>query len=299
MFEYIIHLFYIIKNYFGYSTITYNLPFNINEIDNDSEFNKFKNDDKDLNKVIFALNNLPENIHTILFNNNKEISNKFFYITLKLKNENIIDVFHNLNDINDQIINDDVKYILIRINIIDTLNTKMDHVNSIVIDKHNKYMLFFEPKVTFAYNINDLTKLCDELINVPSYAKFYPKDIGYNTYNKLQHYDAFCQSYILFVFIMITLNGNIKSENFSLMFNTTITTKNLGYFLFYINTLIKFNKIDICDQNEIWSFPTNTTKNLLNLMHLFFSNNKDEISQDEINKLVLTEEDDITIIDTI
>jgi len=299
MFEYIIYLFYAIKNYFNYNIIKYDLPFDINEIENDPEFEKFKNNDKDLNKVIFALNNLPENVHTILFKNNIKISNKFFYVTLKTKNENIIEIFHNINDANDQMKNDDVRYILIRINIIDIMNNKMNHVNSIIIDKHNKYILFFEPKVTFTYDINDLTKIIDEILNVPSYTKIYPENIGYNSYNKMQQYDAFCQSYILFVFIMITLNENIKPENFSFMFNTTITTQNLGYLLFYINRLLKNDGMDICDQDEIWSFPTNTTKNLLNLMHLFFNNNKDEISKDEINKLILIEEDDITIIDTI
>lgn len=298
MFEYIIYLFYAIKNYFSYNTIKYNLPFDINGIENDPEFEKFKNNDKELNKVIFALNNLPENVHTILFNNNIKISNKFFYVTLKTKNENIIEIFHNINDANDQMKNDDVRYILIRINIIDIMNNKMNHVNSIIIDKHNKYILFFEPKVTFTYNITDLTKIVDEILNVQTYTKIYPENIGYNSYNKMQQYDAFCQSYILFVFIMITLNENIKPENFSFMFNTTITTHNLGYLLFYINCLLKNDGMDICDQDEIWSFPTNTTKNLLNLMHLFF-NNKDEIPKDEINKLILTEEDDITIIDTI
>ena len=298
MFEYIIYLFYAIKNYFSYDTIKYHLPFDINEIENDPEFNIFKNNDKDLNKVIFALNNLPENVHTILFKNNIKISNKFFYVTLKTQNQNIIEIFHNINDANDQMNNDDVQYILIRINIIDIMNNKMNHVNSIIIDKHNKYILFFEPKVTFTYNINDLTKIIDEILNVQTYTKIYPENIGYNSYNKMQQYDAFCQSYILFVFIIITLNENVKPENFSLMFNTTITTQNLGYLLFYINRLLKNDGMDICDQDEIWSFPTNTTKNLLNLMHLFF-NNKDEISKYEINKLILTEEDDITIIDTI
>lgn len=298
MFEYITYLFNLIKNYFTSNTIKYNLPFDYDGIETNPNFNEFKNNDKDINKVIFALNNLPENIHSILFGATEQISNKFFFITIKLDNGNIYDFHHNLNDINNQLNNDSIKYILIRINIIDSTKNVMNHVNCIIIDKENKYSLFFEPKITFVYDVNDLTKIIDGLMNIADYKKLYPKDIGYNTYNKLQKYDAFCQSYILFVFIMIILNKNIKPENFCTMFNSTITSKNLGYLLFHINELLKKNNFDICDQAEIWSFPTNKTKNMFNLLHLFL-NNKSETSKDEITDLLINEEDDIIIIDSV
>lgn len=306
MFEYIIYLINIIRNYF--TTVKYNLPFDINEIENDIEFNVFKHNDKEVNKVIFALNNLPENVHVVLFKNDNTICNKFYYITIKIKNKEIDELFHNIDTINDSFENNNIRYILIRINIIDNTNNIMNHVNSIIIDKSDKYILFFEPKVTFIYDIEKFTKIVDDIfiniVDIQSYKKLYPETIGYNSFNKLQNYDAFCQTYILFTYIMVTLNETVKPENFSLMFNATITSKNLGYLLFHINKLLKNNNLDICDQAPIWSFPTNKTKNMLNLLHLFFNKSEsltNKIIDEEINKLSIIEdeEEDIIIIDTI
>ena len=313
MFHYFAYLYYAIKNYLHppnpSNLIKYNLPFDTNAIENNPNFVKFKNNDTSLNKVIFALNNLPDKIHTLMFHNNKEICNKFFSITIKLKNQMIIGMHHSLDTINDHILDNNIRYIFIRINVIATQHV-MNHVNCIIIDKKNKYMLFFEPKVEFMYDIQEFTKLVDELIKLPNdYTKLYPKDIGYDYYNRLQSYDAFCQSYVLFVFILIISNNDIKTNEYSLMFNTIITSNNLGYLLFHIDTLLELDGCEICIQDEIWSFPTNKTKNILNIMNLFFGTHSQQYLQMQqenykienlnIKEMAGCDDDEIIVVDSI
>ncbi len=305
MFNYITYIYSTIKNYFNNNnantieyTTEYNVPFNTKEIDSE-EFTIFKSNDMEINKVIFALNNLPDKIHNLLFSNNKEICDKYLYITIKIQNKKIIELSHNLDDINDYLNNNNIRYIFTRVNIINTLQNIMQHVNCIIIDKIKKYILFFEPKFEFSYNIDELEKIMDELVNLHDYSKFFPQDIGYNYYDRLQFYDAFCQSYVLFVFIIITNNESIDVANYSLMLNKIITYKNLGYMLYHINTLLKQSGYDICEQKLIWSFPTKKTQNILNMIHLFLNNYKQKQQIDNCNELEIeieTEIDDDFII---
>ena len=295
MFHYITYLYNTIKNYFNDENINteYTVPFNTIENDNNDEFMIFKNNDIDINKVIFALNNLPDKIHNLLFNGNSEICNKYFYITIKIQNKKIIDLSHNLDDINDYLDNsNNTRYIFIRVNIINTLQNIMQHVNCIIIDKVKKYILFFEPKFEFSYNIDELEKVIDELVNLHNYSKIFPQDIGYNYYDRLQFYDAFCQSYVLFVFIIITNNELIDAANYSLMLNKIITYENLGYMLYHINTLLKQSGYEICEQKIIWSFPTKKTQNMLNIIHLFLNNYKQKQQIDKSNELEIETEID-------
>ena len=80
MLYYITYLYYTIKNYFNNNNINieYNLPFNIKTIKENKNFIKFKDDDGEINKVIFALNNLPDKIHELLFGNTKKICEKYY-----------------------------------------------------------------------------------------------------------------------------------------------------------------------------------------------------------------------------
>lgn len=283
MFHYFAYLYYAIKNYLQPKQLTtiikYSLPFDIGEIENNNNFAKFKSNDVTLNKVIFALNNLPDKVHTLLFCNSKEVCTKFYSITIKLSSKEIIGLHNNLDTIDDHLHDNNIKYIFIRINIIATQYV-INHVNCIIIDKKTKYILFFEPKVEFTFDIKQFTNLFDELVKLPKdYIKLYPKDIGYNYYNRLQSYDAFCQSYVLFAFILVISNSDVETQNYSLMFNTIITANNLGYLLFHISNLLEQDGCEICMQDEIWSFPTNKTKNIFNIMNLFFGTHTQQYLQ--------------------
>ena len=307
MFHYITLLYNTIKQYFNYNnniinndTKNYNIPFKTKEVDTDENFILFKNNDMELNKLMFALNNLPDKIHNMLFSDNKEICHEYFYITIKIKNKNIIDVQHNLDNTNNYLDDNNIRYIFIKVNTINTSQNIIQHVNCIIIDKIQKYILFFEPKFEFSYDINEFSKIIDELIVLDGYSKIFPQDIGYNYYDRLQSYDAFCQSYILFVFILITNNKSINTSDYSLMFNEIITYENLGYMLFNIYMLLKQSKYEICEQKLIWSFPTKKTQNICNIVHLFLNNYTHKQQSNNYNKsefeLEIEMDDDFVVV---
>ena len=280
-------------------TLDYQLPFAIN-IDNDPELIKYKTDDIALNKVMFALNNIPDIIHSLLFNNDTTVCQKYFSITIKLKNSKIIDLYDNLDnneayDINSMMDNDDIRYIYIRLNILINLPSKMHHVNCIIIDKKNKHVLFFEPRNNLLFDINDLSIRIKDKIDISHYTKLTPSDIGYNVFNKLQQYDAFCQTYVLFAYLLIINNKDIHYTNYSTMFNSIINPQNIGYFYYHINNLLKINNYNICDQPVVWKYPTN----IFNIMYPFRNNNNNiEINDElEMNDIVINEEDEFLIVD--
>lgn len=309
MFYYIEYLYNLIKHYFNspptaVDSVTYNMSFDTIVVDHDDDFDKFKKDASLINKVMFALNNMPDKVYSLLFNDNMQVCNKLFVITLKIKNKQIIDLQHNMDDIHlylepfglDKM---QIRYILIRVNIIDTTQNVIQHVNCIILDKKRKYMLFFDSKIKFQYDVNAFVLLITDIVNSIyfDYNILFPKDIGYDDYNQLQKYDAFCQTYVFFVFLLIVSNDMVNTNNYSMMFNTTITTKNLGYFLFYINKLLQIHNFEICDQEEIWSFPTNKTKNILNIINLYFGA---QVSDNvDVSTLEIKEIDDIMVIDSI
>jgi len=157
MFEYIIFLYHAFKDYCAdwyekyNNKIVYNLPFDILEIENDDNFKKFKNSDACINKLIFALNNLPDILHRLIFKNSN-VSDELFQINIKNSDNQIFEMCNTLDNINNFIINNKLRYIYIRINILKNQKKGMNHVNCIIIDKYLKYILFFEPKVNLEYN---------------------------------------------------------------------------------------------------------------------------------------------------
>jgi hypothetical protein len=286
--EYIKYLYNAIVNYWYKKSITnYHLPFPIN-IENDPEFIKFKDNEVVLNKIIFALNNIPDIVHTLLFNE------KYFSITIKVNKYKITSVYHSLENIQEHLKSDN-RYIYIRLNIITNSTYKMHHVNCIIIDKKEKYILFFEPRVNFLFNIDDLIKELDALINIKDYKKLLPSDIGYNIFNRLQKYDAFCQTYVLFAYILIINNKDIHYTNFSTMFNS-MDTQSIGCLFYYINNLLENNNYNICDQPIIWKYPTNNLKNIFNMINIF-SNNKSEDQDIELSDMDIYEEGDLIFVD--
>lgn len=300
MLKYFVYFYEYFLDYFCTKNITYNLPFNIQELMNDADFNKFKNNNE-INKIIFALNNLPDNIHKLLFNNFSNVCQKYYFIAIKLNNNQISEMSHNLEDINIYLQNNEINFIYIRLNII--ISSKINHVNCVIIDKKQKYILFFEPKCSFLFNISNFIIKLNDIIDFSDFNNIFPVDLGYNSFNCLQKYDAFCQTYVLFIYLLIITNENIPYKNFHNMFNSIITYENMGYFLFNIGKLLKLNKYEICDQSELWCYPTNKTKNFFNLINLFFNvNEKDkgkEIIAYETNNLNIEDNDDLLLIDVI
>lgn len=293
LFEYFTYLYSTIK-YYLFKQNEYNLPFNSDEIQTNNDFKDFKINNN-MDKVIFALNNIPDIVQSILFNNHKNVADKYLCLTIKLNGNSIDEIYHNLQDINSYIDNHNIRYIYIRINLIHT-KSKMNHVNCIIIDKLQKYIFLFEPKVLFTYDTKIIFELLGDIFDTSQYNKILPSDIGYTYYNRLQWYDTFCQTYILFIFWLIILNSDIEPENFLKLFTEVITHQNMGYLLFHIYSLLITNKIDICQQQNIWSYPTNNIKNLLNTVKLFL--NSGDNKENQIDNIIIKEEDDMVIFET-
>ena len=284
--KYFYYLYYKITGYLYHDNNNYNLPFEIEEIEKEENFQNYKNNNE-INKTIFALNNMPEIIHTLLFNNINNISNNYYYIRIRDQQ-----VDHNLV-LYEDMIDQNIQYIFIRLNIIN--NNSMNHVNGIIINKSQKYVLIYEPQVELSFDklfMEEFLKLKSDFSN---YKFIYAEDIGYNVYNKMQNYDLFCQTYVLLVFILIIMNDNINYKKYRKMFNTLINYKNLGYFLYFINTLLQENNYDICCTEDLWAYPTNRLQNISNWVHFFFNNNRkeDQIDVDiiEHNDMYIIEKD--------
>jgi hypothetical protein len=288
MFPYLTYLYNLIKNYF--KPIQHNIPFQISNLD---DFESFKQNKTSINKVVFALNNMPETIYPLLFRDSSSICERLFIITIKIQNKEILDFQHNIEDLNDHL---GTKYILIRVNVIDVTQNVMHHVNCIILDNIDKNAIFFDSKVNFQYDVDSFVILVMDIINIGDYDILFPHHLGYNDYNKLQNCDMFCQTYVFFVFMLITTNENTQIPEYSNLFNTMITPKNLGYFLFHIHNLLKRNNFEICDQDAIWSFPTNKN-NILDIINLFF--NPRSHKNPEIENIEVKENDGLIIIETI
>lgn len=303
MFEYIIYLCECIKNYLKFDNISYKfiytlsykspykLPFDIKEIEKDGEFIQFKNNN-DVNEIIFALNNLPEVLHKLIFKEFTNVSNTYFFVTLKFYKNQINEIFHNLDKLNNCFCQDSIDFILIRLNLIKN-DSKLDHINGIFINKKQRYIFIFEPKSTFLFDTNQLVLFLKDFFDFSDFILIYPNDIGYNSSNSLQKYDAFCQTYVLFTFLLIVFNENIHYSKLSIMLNSLITYKNLGFFLFFLNKLLKANNFEIHKQSNLWNYPTNKTQNILNIINLFF--NKEISDNSEIN-FEVQEDTDLFII---
>ncbi|QKF94252.1 hypothetical protein QKU48_gp0794 [Fadolivirus algeromassiliense] len=288
--EYLSYLYYAIK-YYLFKHNNYNIPFDINEIETNPSLKQFQ-ENNDINKVIFALNNIPDIVQRILFQDYKNINDKYLHITIKTNDNSIDEIYHNLEEIKQYLTDDSIRYINIRINLVN-IGSKMHHVNCIVIDKLRKYILIFEPKTMLRYDHKMIKSIFQELFDVSQYEILTPHDIGYSYYNRLQWNDAYCQTYIIFIFWLIILNEDIDPKKYSLLFNNVITHKNMGYFLFHINQILNANKIEICEQNGIWSYPGHNINNIVNITRLFLNNK--EKQESELKNISIKEENDIII----
>lgn len=296
--QYIIFIYNSIKNYFYCGKINYNLPFDQIIIENDPEFTLYKNINNNyVNQTVFILNNLPEIVHSLLFKNNQEVCSKYFFINVNIKSKND-ELTSNLNEI-DEIFQDNlINYIFIRINII---KKDINHVNCIIINKEKKTVFIFEPKSFFVYDLNVLIDFLDGFIDLTGFKVILPKDIGYSYFNRLQYFDGFCQTYVLLVFLNIVNNKEIEFNYWKKMFNTIITNKNIGYFLFHLYTLLKINSYliekDMVPNNRFWSYPTNKLKNVWNLLGFYVGSTSvkkdNSCNKDSIVKFI--EDDDFIL----
>src|SRR5205085_26945 len=97
-------------------------------------------------KTIFALNNLPVKMHEILFSCYENVSHQYYQISFKRNNGIFEPLSINCDGLNEDMLNGNIRFIFIRINIIKSTNkVTMNHVNCVVIDKWKQYILYFEP----------------------------------------------------------------------------------------------------------------------------------------------------------
>ncbi len=289
IFGYVIYLYYKLKGYL-YSNndtkVQYRIPFDIDLINKDENYHKYE----DINKTIFALNNMPDVVHHLLFGNKDNIAFNYYYIRLDIEKK---EIDHNLDLLESDMLNKDIRYIFIRLNLINSQN-HFNHVNGIYINKNKKYVLIFEPKVELSFTKDLINSFLRNNIDLSKYKFIYAEDLGYNIYNRMQNYDLFCQTYVLFVFLLITLNDDmIEYDNYSTMFQSVINSKNIGYLLYHINTLLLNNNYDICDQPELWTLSSNKFKKIKNLIKYLIDNKKEE----DITKFIIKEDGDLFIID--
>jgi hypothetical protein len=234
--------------------MVYNIPFNVNQISELDEFKLFKNNDDSVNKVVFALNNLPEKVHKVLFSMMNDVCDKYFFISLTLECGQVVNLYHNFIDI-DKYLNNVGRYIYVRVNLID--NSKLlNHVNCIIVDKYLKYILLFDPKGSIGFELDAFESFIDGVF--VGYTKLFPWDIGYRYSNRLQVFDSFCQSYVVLAFMLVVCNPHVLVGDFSIMFNDVINYEFIGIFLFYVRNLLIGYGVDIGEQMDIilWSYPT-------------------------------------------
>jgi hypothetical protein len=260
-------------------------------------FNNFKTDPEEFNKMIFALNNIPDKIFDLLFQNNNDICPKFYKLVFIMdpKLNTYVNTFSNLYDLKEYIDNQYTRYIYIKVDIIDK-TLKINHVNCIIIDKLEKYILVFEPKYKLMIDINKINDIFTQYIDINEYKLLTPTNIGYNSLNRLQRNDCFCQTYIVFIFYLIIENSHITYPDFSKLFNTVITTENIGYFIWYIYQKFVDSDLEINDIPILWHYPSNNFKSLLNSIILSTQNTINHSDYEDTLIESMDEDEDILII---
>lgn len=263
IFKYIGYLYNKFKCYLYSNNLeeTYNIPFPL------------KHKSYDINKVIFAINNMPHIIHNILFFDMKTVSQNYYYI--RLDNSCLS---HNLENLDKDMHNSEIEFIFIRLDLINK-NKYINHVNGIYINKNKKYILIFEPKFELSFDKNTV----EELIQYEDYKFIYAEDIGYTKYTKMQNYDLFCQTYVLLTFFIITHNDNNYNDYTQIksMISSIINSKSIDCFHYYLYELLKKNNYEICEQNDLFSYNVvDIVKFLFKKNEIINSENLREIDED-------------------
>jgi len=207
-------------------------------------------DKKTERHIIFALNNIPEIVHEKLFKDYSDVSRNYHQVTFKKNNGVYEPASSQLATLSLDMHNNSIRFVFIRVNLIKSLR-KMNHVNCVIVDKRRKFVLYFEPMVVVRIDTVELfdilLKFSDKFIG---YNFLVPNDIGYNIYNRLQRYDNYCQTYILYVYCLILENQDVKPNEFSSMFNTVISARNIKCFLYYVHRVLMDGGIDVNNFNS-------------------------------------------------
>lgn len=216
------------------------------------DFNNFINDNK-LSKTIFVINNIPSKVYNLLFNKYKNVSQIYFEMKFKKDKDQDILLSHNLVDFNNVVNKNNIRYIYLRINLIGYGWKNMNHVNCIIIDKTKKYILYFEPTVNIKICLNDIKHTLFSICpTIKKFTLYTPKDIGYNYFNKLQRFDYYCQTYILYIFCLILENDNIDPIKYSTLFNSVIKKTTVKYMLYYIYNLLNESDTNLLNCENIY-----------------------------------------------
>lgn len=274
-----------------FANVTFNNP--SGQVVSREDLENFKHMPEEFNKIIFALNNIPDKVFEMLFQDYRAICPKFYKLVFKT-NDN---TYNNLDDIDKYMDDESIRYIYIRVDIIDN-SKKINHVNCIIIDKIEKYILYFEPKYELVIDTEMVTKILESYIDIGEYKFLLPFDIGYNSFNKLQKNDCFCQTYVIFIFYLIVENPEIKYSEFNKLFNSVITNENIGYFLYFIYQKYKESNLEINDVPVLWQYPVDDFRKLINAIRLSIHNNNYDGNYN-MDNIIMEEEDDMVIISNI
>jgi len=192
--------------------------------------------------IINALDNIPYIIHKLLFENDNEISSDYFQIYLIRKDKYFTVGHYSLNNLEENINNNNIRFIFIRLNLI--TNKIINHVNCLIIDKINKRIYVFEPQHKLKFNI-DILKSIDEFNCFLDYDFIEPIRMG----NKIiQKNNFYCQTYVLMAYYLITkFYDYVDYTEYYDFLKKYMSNKYLAMFLIYIDKLLEENNILIGD----------------------------------------------------
>ena len=145
-----------IRPFYNYSC--YKNFCNIDKLKDNPEYIKYKKNKSNIDYTIFALNSTPELVHRVLFNSQSHICPKFYQMYYELQNGIYQKKYNNLITIQQYLDDKAIRYIFIRINLI---NNKSNHVNSIIIDKKKKFLLYFEPQCELRLYMKDVQSVLE------------------------------------------------------------------------------------------------------------------------------------------
>lgn len=248
-------MYYIISWIYGFyrslrQLLFSSLPAYRNVADVELAKDKYKLDKRTEKAIVFALNNIPGVVHQHLFKDYPDVSQNYHQITFKKDNGIYEPASSQLAMLSNDMHNESIRFVFIRVNLIKSLK-KMNHVNCVIVDKRRKFLLYFEPMVVVRIDTIELfdilSKFSDKFIG---YSLLVPIDIGYNVYNRLQRYDNYCQTYILYVYCLILENRDVKPAEFSSMFNAVISAENVRCFLYYVHKVLTDGGIDVNNFNS-------------------------------------------------
>lgn len=292
-YNYVFNLCYTVYEYFVCKNI-YNNPIDDIELDDD-----FINNKIEFSKIINSINNNPQLVHNILVDKYDYIFPEYFKITITFHENGFITLEQN-DEIYDHmercLDNNNIRFIYIGVQLVS--NTFINHMNCIIIDKKQKYVLYFEPKVFLKINIDAIRNFIEQWDEMKHFEVIEPKDIGYGFFNALQHFDFYCQTYVILAFLLIINNEDTEYKNFSKLFNLNINNEIIGKFIYYIKQNYDKNNIIPGDPVIIWNYPKNTFVKYYNCIMIASGNNYKKKLLDEIDTSKIKEDtlDDFIVI---